>query len=159
VLELYVARGIWGMSLPCRKWETLRNYKTYRRYHFFLLRLSPDWFHNLVKANFIVADPVLAYDEAVVFLEVQLSVARITSNPVAVVNVDEKIRSRAYQLFEQRGYQHGHDLDDWLQAEAELLRSKMEPPAVKAAITASPAAIPTLVKPAAKRTSTKRSTT
>jgi len=88
-----------------------------------------------------------------------LSVARITSNPVAVVNVDEKIRSRAYQLFEQRGYQHGHDLDDWLQAEAELLRSKMEPPAVKAAITASPAAIPTLVKPAAKRTSTKRSTT
>ena len=34
------------------------------------------------------------------------------------------IRTRAYQLFEQRGYEPGHDLDDWLQAEAELIGEK-----------------------------------
>lgn len=32
----------------------------------------------------------------------------------------QAIRLRAYILFEQRGKKHGHDLDDWLQAEAEL---------------------------------------
>jgi hypothetical protein len=29
------------------------------------------------------------------------------------------IRKRAYQLFEARGRQPGHELDDWLQAELE----------------------------------------
>jgi len=28
---------------------------------------------------------------------------------------------RAYQLYEQRGREDGHDLDDWLQAESEEL--------------------------------------
>ena len=28
------------------------------------------------------------------------------------------IRRRAYELYEQRGFVDGHDLDDWLQAEA-----------------------------------------
>jgi len=37
---------------------------------------------------------------------------------------EELIRERAYKLFEQRGYKHGHDLDDWLQAEAEVLGKK-----------------------------------
>lgn len=32
----------------------------------------------------------------------------------------EEIASRAYKLFEQRGYGHGRDLDDWLQAERDL---------------------------------------
>jgi hypothetical protein len=32
----------------------------------------------------------------------------------------ERIRQRAYQLFEQRGGQHGFDIEDWLRAEAEL---------------------------------------
>ena len=31
----------------------------------------------------------------------------------------EWITQRAYQLFEQRGFEHGHDVEDWLQAEAE----------------------------------------
>ena len=29
------------------------------------------------------------------------------------------IQQRAYQIFEQRGRQPGHELDDWLQAERE----------------------------------------
>jgi hypothetical protein len=33
---------------------------------------------------------------------------------------NQEIRVRAYELFEQRGREDGHDLDDWLQAEAEL---------------------------------------
>lgn len=37
---------------------------------------------------------------------------------------EEIIQLRAYELFEKRGYQHGHDLDDWLQAEAEVMGKK-----------------------------------
>lgn len=34
--------------------------------------------------------------------------------------VAKSIRERAYQLYEQRGHQPGHELDDWLQAEREM---------------------------------------
>ena len=37
---------------------------------------------------------------------------------------EEIIRIRAYHLFEQRGCRHGSDMDDWLQAEAEVLGKK-----------------------------------
>lgn len=33
---------------------------------------------------------------------------------------EEMIRMRAYELYVRRGYQHGHQLDDWLAAEREL---------------------------------------
>ncbi len=32
------------------------------------------------------------------------------------------IARRAYELFEARGLQHGHDWEDWFRAESELLR-------------------------------------
>ena len=32
----------------------------------------------------------------------------------------EKIRQRAYELYEARGGEEGHDFDDWLQAEPEI---------------------------------------
>ena len=32
----------------------------------------------------------------------------------------EEIAARAYARFVQRGYQHGHDVEDWLAAEAEV---------------------------------------
>lgn len=35
-----------------------------------------------------------------------------------------RIRERAYELFQQRGGEHGHDLDDWLKAEAEIRKRK-----------------------------------
>ena len=41
-----------------------------------------------------------------------------------VVQPDEKqerIRQRAYELFEQRRREDGRDLDDWLNAEAEVI--------------------------------------
>ena len=34
---------------------------------------------------------------------------------------EDFIRVRAYQLYEERGCEHGHDLEDWLRAEAEVL--------------------------------------
>ncbi len=34
----------------------------------------------------------------------------------------EEIAQRAYEIFLARGGEPGHDLDDWLQAESELLR-------------------------------------
>ena len=34
----------------------------------------------------------------------------------------EEIAQRAYEIFQARGGEPGHDLDDWLQAESELLR-------------------------------------
>ena len=38
------------------------------------------------------------------------------------VDIDERIRQRAYELFQLRGCQDGHDFDDWMQAEAEIKR-------------------------------------
>jgi hypothetical protein len=33
---------------------------------------------------------------------------------------EEQIRIRAYELYEARGREDGHDLEDWLEAEAEI---------------------------------------
>jgi hypothetical protein len=35
---------------------------------------------------------------------------------------EEQIRARAYQLYQARGCQPGHETDDWLQAEYELMQ-------------------------------------
>jgi Protein of unknown function (DUF2934) len=35
---------------------------------------------------------------------------------------ERKLRSRAQELYESRGQTDGHELEDWFQAEAELLR-------------------------------------
>lgn len=47
-----------------------------------------------------------------------------------------QIRVRAYQRFEARGCEHGHDLDDWCEAEHEVLSGlekdeQNQPPASK----------------------------
>lgn len=33
---------------------------------------------------------------------------------------ERKVRERAYQIFEERGREHGHDVNDWLQADKKL---------------------------------------
>lgn len=43
------------------------------------------------------------------------------TNGHATPEVESAIRSRAYELYVQRGRQDGFDQDDWLQAEAEVL--------------------------------------
>ena len=37
--------------------------------------------------------------------------------------LNERIRCRAYELYEQRGREDGHDLDDWFQAESEVTQT------------------------------------
>ena len=37
-----------------------------------------------------------------------------------LARMEEEIRRRAYQLYEERGGQHGSDQEDWLRAEAEV---------------------------------------
>ena len=39
----------------------------------------------------------------------------------STVNLEEQIRIRAYQLYEERGYTPGHENEDWLVAEREIL--------------------------------------
>lgn len=41
-----------------------------------------------------------------------------TINPSS--ELQEKIRRRSYELYEQRGRTAGHNVDDWLQAETEM---------------------------------------
>jgi hypothetical protein len=36
------------------------------------------------------------------------------------VSLEEQIARRAHELWNRRGYVHGHDLTDWLQAEREI---------------------------------------
>jgi len=41
----------------------------------------------------------------------------------------EKIRQRAYQLYEERLWEDGHELEDWLRAEEEILEQEVRPKA------------------------------
>ncbi len=45
----------------------------------------------------------------------------------------EQIRARAHELFEQRGREEGHDMDDWLQAEAEVTQQQQQTAKTRAA--------------------------
>jgi Protein of unknown function (DUF2934) len=38
--------------------------------------------------------------------------------------LESQIRLRAYELYEARGNENGHELDDWLRAEEEITRKK-----------------------------------
>lgn len=47
-----------------------------------------------------------------------------TSSAVSADKIQEQIRQRAYELYEQRGREDGHDIDDWISAELEVNRQK-----------------------------------
>ena len=58
--------------------------------------------------------------------EKKVGVRKIRSGAVALPSStptpgNEAIAARAYQLFLQRGGEHGRELDDWLTAERELV--------------------------------------
>jgi hypothetical protein len=62
--------------------------------------------------------PVTAKPEARK-LEVVKSDPRATVLPI---NLEEEIRRRAYELSERRGFSSGHEAEDWLMAEREVLQ-------------------------------------
>ena len=49
-----------------------------------------------------------------------VSVPAENANNGANESLEDAIRSRAYELYEQRGRQHGLDQQDWFRAEAEV---------------------------------------
>ncbi len=54
------------------------------------------------------------------------SVKRAKESPIESLPIEERIRRRAYELYVLRGNQSGSELDDWLQAEEEVLRAQEE---------------------------------
>ena len=42
------------------------------------------------------------------------------------IDTQEQVRRRAFEIYVQRGAQDGHDLDDWLQAEAEIISQQSQ---------------------------------
>jgi len=42
--------------------------------------------------------------------------------------LERKVRMRARQIYEQRGQAEGRELDDWVQAESEVLKSSILAP-------------------------------
>ena len=52
------------------------------------------------------------------------SVSNVRPEKGSLELTEELIRIRAYQYYEQRGCEDGHDLEDWLQAEAEIVGKK-----------------------------------
>ena len=49
------------------------------------------------------------------------------SKPQAATVTNGDIARRAYDLYLGRGCEHGHDVDDWMQAERELRASSIAP--------------------------------
>jgi DUF2934 family protein len=43
-----------------------------------------------------------------------------SDEPTVLIPMEQQIRQRAYELYDQRGRADAHDLDDWLQAECEI---------------------------------------
>jgi len=54
-------------------------------------------------------------------MQIRLSPAHPESGKVSKPELEDRIRNRAYNLYERRGYGEGKALDDWLEAKAEVL--------------------------------------
>jgi hypothetical protein len=77
-----------------------------------------------------------------------------TTNPnslEAAVDLEEQVRRRAYELYEKRGREHGHENEDWLAAEAELAKERTKPLAGKAVKTNPKPPVPGRGKTKAKQ--------
>ena len=60
-----------------------------------------------------------------------MATERTKNTPVISIDdqhpsLEEEIRRRAYELYETHGREDGHDVDDWLRAEAEVTRSAVK---------------------------------
>jgi hypothetical protein len=48
----------------------------------------------------------------------------LTKSGAPPQNLEQQIRQRAYQLYEARGREDGHELEDWLRAEEQVTQQK-----------------------------------
>jgi len=53
-------------------------------------------------------------------------ITRKPAMPEAQPDMEEQIRARAYELYEERGREDGHHEEDWLTAEREILGTHAE---------------------------------
>ena len=51
----------------------------------------------------------------------QTSISQTETQTTFAIDPQEQVRRRAFEIYEQRGREDGQDLDDWLQAEAEIM--------------------------------------
>ena len=51
--------------------------------------------------------------------------AKKESSASARVPIEYQICSRAYELYQQRGGEAGHDVEDWLRAEEEIISENL----------------------------------
>jgi hypothetical protein len=51
----------------------------------------------------------------------QTQISRKETDSTFSIDPQEQVRRRAFEIYIQRGAQDGHELDDWLQAEAEII--------------------------------------
>jgi hypothetical protein len=54
-------------------------------------------------------------------MQIRLSPAHPDAGKINFAELEDRIRNRAYQLYQARGCTDGHALDDWLEAKAEVL--------------------------------------
>ena len=54
-------------------------------------------------------------------MQIQLSPAHPDKDKIDRLQLEQRIRGRAYELYEERGKGEGRALDDWLEAKAEVL--------------------------------------
>lgn len=47
--------------------------------------------------------------------------SELTTVTTRTVDLQDAIRERAYEIYEERGGQHGADLEDWVRAEREVI--------------------------------------
>lgn len=47
-------------------------------------------------------------------------IEEVAPRPILIEDKEQQVRIRAHQIYEERGFVDGCELDDWLQAEAEL---------------------------------------
>jgi hypothetical protein len=59
---------------------------------------------------------------------VDIETLRKKQQALMVQLVERKVRSRAKQLYETRGYEEGQALQDWFQAESEILENNVIAP-------------------------------
>jgi hypothetical protein len=60
-------------------------------------------------------------------MQTRLSPAHPEYGKLNLAEIEERIRSRAYDIYESRGSVDGHALDDWLEAKAEVLGVVKDP--------------------------------
>jgi hypothetical protein len=59
--------------------------------------------------------------------------------PQEKLSLEERIRRRAYELYVQRGHHSGLELDDWVEAEREILRARQDALVDEASVESFPA--------------------